>query len=98
MKIKINDDLLGEIKNNLFIKCVEKEKHFFKKGNAYGIDLECFEKYAVKNCSFIIIKELDTKKQYFIDIKDFQEHAFYLHFKPHRKQIFCNLIHFSTKH
>jgi len=89
---------VGEIHFDLiytFIKYVKYSKHYFNKGNSYGIDLETFEQYLDNKIHIIKFIDTELNATYSISIEEFKKHSFILHFKPYKAQIFSDLKNFT---
>jgi len=82
---------IGIIKNKAFIKYVKESKHLYRKLDAWGVDAKTYTdvlKYQVKK--IIVIDKEHNNKTYKADIDTFEKFGQYLHFKPHRAQIFLS--------
>lgn len=68
-----------------------RKKHFMRKLNAWGLDREVFEDlYENRGLKEVKIFVRDRNKRVVANAEDFVEHGEYMHFKPHRPQIFLN--------
>jgi len=81
---------IGELLNRIFYKKVSIKKHLFKKLDAYGIDAEFFNDVLLNQADFIKVKEKETGEILHTTVKHFQKKGKYLHFKPHKAQIFLS--------
>jgi len=67
----------------------DKNKHFMKKLNAWGLDNKMYEilksSYGLKK---IILTEMVSRKRYECTLEDIEDNKIFKHFKPHRLQIF----------
>lgn len=100
--IKIREDngkicTVGQISNLTFYKRVHEKDHLHKKMDAWGMDAEVFKILEVEcNC----IKVLDEKNDvlYKTTPTAWRMLGKYMHFKPHRAQIFLKRKHFDVTH
>jgi len=81
---------VGHIFKGKFYKKVSKNKHLHYKTNSWGIDAEAFNKIIFLECSEIKILDEDENTLYECSVSYFKTYGQYLHFKPHRAQIFLN--------
>lgn len=94
LKIGQFDTVLGRwiIKRN-------KDKHFHKKMNAWGLDYEMYE-YLKKTfgLSDVVIYDMRVKPQsWTISYWDIEKHKIFKEFKPYRKQIFIEEKYWQKK-
>lgn len=97
--IKIREDsgkicTVGQLGKNTFWKRVVKSEHFHKKMQAWGIDAEVFGVVEME-CLYIKILDTETDTLYVTTPYQWRLLGKYLHFKPHRAQIFLNIKHFE---
>jgi hypothetical protein len=87
--------------SNSFYKEIDKEKHLFKKLNAYGIDAEVFDRILKPNNATIKLYAPKGNTTYYATVKDFMEHGTYFHFENAKEdyapQIFLPLDFFATQ-
>ena len=107
MKIEITNDkgkklFIGEIQKvcgaRLFIKRVKKSTHLYKKLDAFGIDAETFNDVLLGQVDFIVIIDVEEKFRYATCLGMIQKKGKYLHFKPHRAQIFLPRRYWCKTH
>jgi len=82
---------IGIIKDKVFIKYVKESKHLYRKLDAWGIDAKIYTdvlKGQIKK--IIVIDKENNNKTYKTEIEVFEKFGQYLHFKPHRAQIFLS--------
>lgn len=67
----------------------KRSKHFYRKLGAWGIDEKAFKGLLTEHgLEDIVLYDKDEHKRYKATAKDFLENGKYLHFKPHRLQLF----------
>ena len=98
MNILIDNRIIGNADKDrkVFTKHVQKSKHLFKKLDAWGIDAEVLDKLVEKDYR-IIVKDRDESKNYYVTASEWKEKGDYLHFKPHRAQVFLPLVEFDAQ-
>ena len=64
-----------DTQRNALFKPVRKSKHFFKKGNAWGIDKKIFDDAVANGITSIIYYDRDTGKEYKTMTEDVRKHA-----------------------
>jgi hypothetical protein len=96
--------LKGENKNvfgsfdkekNVFQKNVSKEKHLFRKLNAWAIDESIFSKILLPRNSKIIIFDKDNQDYYKIQAEKFKEKSSCFQFGSQGRQLFCPITEFE---
>ena len=80
--------LIGYIRDRVFRKKVKGSIHLFKKLDAWGIDAEVFKKKLINEVDEIRVLDEEEGVVYQVGILMFDTHGKYLHFPPHRAQIF----------
>lgn len=95
MLIKLNNKVIGELVDNVFTKPVKKSKHFMRIYDAWGIDLEVFEKALEPPNSRIIINDSEEKRTYKTNALTYRVHGIVrdLGFRP---QIFLSTKYFDN--
>lgn len=93
--IKIKEDkgklcTVGEIFNQCFYKRVKLSKHLYVTLDAWGIDSQVFNTIVTVECRRIKILDVESGQIYECNVQDYQNYAKYLHFKPHRAQVFLS--------
>lgn len=78
----------------VFSKTVKESKHLYRKSDAWGIDAQKYKELIEPNCDYILIHDLESGGDYKTRVKIFSKFGEYLHFKPHRAQIFLPRIYF----
>lgn len=81
---------IGYLKNKVFFKYVRESKHLYKALDAWGIDAEIFTDVLKGQAKKIIVIDKETGKTYKTDMSIFIAKGKYLHFKPHRAQVFLS--------
>lgn len=71
------------------------DKHFMKKTQSFGIDLEAFNGLCDRGLEEIILYEQDMKNTYKATPEKFKEHAQYTDYGEHRKQIHLEIKHWD---
>ena len=95
MKIQIRESdgvvkTIGTLKGNIFRKKVKQKIHLYRKLDAWGIDAKVFKDVLLGQTEQIRILDTDENLIYFVDTKLFDKKGEYLHFPPHRAQIFLS--------
>lgn len=80
MKIKIGKRIVGELRDGVFEKHVNRAKHFMRKLNAWGIDAKIFRTHLLPVNARIRIVDEETKTVYECDAATMHTHGSYLHF------------------
>lgn len=80
--------VIGELRDGTFLKRVKKSKHLFKKLDAWGIDADTFKTMLRITANQILVFDIENDILYKTSVADFEKHGVFLHFKPHRAQIF----------
>lgn len=86
--------MAGEIKNNLYIKKVNRSKHFLRIYGGYAIQKEILQE--LKDSVTDIIIQEDTGDEYRITMENFLKRGFDIDF-GHGKQTVVNEKYFSKK-
>jgi len=79
---------LSDKDKQVFYKTMSFSKHLYKKLDAIGIDAQYFKEQMVGKVRQIRVKDQDKNIIYSVDTNLYDEKGIYLHFKPHRSQIF----------
>ena len=94
MKIKIRQEdgelrLIGRVVDKRFFCIRYKSKHLYRKLDAWGVDINAIEDLSSKGkINSIVVLEKEEKKTYVTNVDEILEKGNYLHFKPHRPQVF----------
>ena len=86
---------IGYIHARVFHKECSFKKHLYQKTNSIGIDADCFKNYIVNNTNIIRVFDRDSDSLWEVRTALFNNMKEYLHFKPHRAQVFLPLKHFT---
>lgn len=80
--------IIGTLKEGIFRKRVKGSKHLYMKLDAWGIDAEIFKDVLLGQTKQIRVLDTETDEIYFVETEKFDKKGSYLHFPPHRAQIF----------
>ncbi len=80
--------MIGQIKDRVYMKEVWESKHLYRKLDAWGIDSEVFNGMLNQETDMLVVFDKQNSLFYEVSTKDFKAKGTYLHFKPHRAQIF----------
>lgn len=83
--------IVGEKIGLSFVKKVQYSKHFFRRGDAWGIDLEIFNKASAAGCRFITIKDTENNIVYTTTFDIYKKHGFVLDYGEYGEQIFLKI-------
>ncbi len=86
---------IGYHLNGVYCRKIKGSKHIYKKTNSIGIDARIFLEEIRLYCTEIRILDIETKTLYVCRVKVFDTMKSYLHFKPHRAQVFLPIKHFK---
>jgi len=89
--IKVNGKKrnIGTIVGDTYTKKVNKKRHLFKKMNAWGVDSKLLNTILLPENIKIVYETKPAR--YTTTPKTVKEKGEYLHFKPHRSQVFLNI-------
>ena len=97
MTIYVDNKNIGTLHEGNFLKRVKRSKHLHRKTNAWGIDAEKFNNviypHVIEHNGKIKVFDEENKRLYVTNADNFKLHGIYLHFKPHKAQIFLPLPH-----
>jgi len=79
---------IGTLINRTFTKRVKESMHLYKKLDAWGIDADVFIKTLKAESDYIVVEDIESRNVYRVKTEVFSDNGKYLHFKPHRAQIF----------
>jgi hypothetical protein len=88
---------IGYIHKHEFRKVISGKKHIYNKSNSIGIDADIFQKFIVPHTHVIKVLDRDTDILYTVRTSVFNNMKSYLHFKPHRAQVFLPIKLFTKK-
>lgn len=91
-----NKKVVGSIEGNLYKKNVNKEKHFFRKYNGYGISKCVLDKLQEEGVTQIEITEKDTKSKYTCNLEDYLKQGKEFENKDDT-QLVLNINHFNKE-
>lgn len=80
--------MVGWLKDRIFRKKITGSVHIYRKLDAIGIDAELFKDTLLGQADSIRVLDKETNDIYEASVKLIDEKGQYLHFKPHRAQIF----------
>ena len=86
---------IGYMYQGRYCKYIKGSKHIYKTTNSIGIDAEAFLTEIRLFCDDIRIYDTDTDILYTCPVSTFDKLKTYLHFKPHRAQVFLKIKHFN---
>lgn len=94
-KFQITDKFSGKVKNvgelsddGVFSKRVKSSKHYFRKADAYGIDVEVFDKLGQIGCKKIVILDSDKKEEWETKFETFNAKGWIFSFPGYGMQKF----------
>lgn len=95
MKIQITESngsrrMIGTLKGDIFRKRIKGSKHIYRKLDAIGIDAKIFKDVLLGQTKQIRVLDTDENMVYFVSTELFDKKGEYLHFPPHRAQIFLS--------
>jgi len=79
------------------IKYVHRSRHLFRGGNAWGLDYEIYKQAVADGCKYILIKDLETDREYFAELGFFESHGWSHRYGDNRLQLFLGINHFDVR-
>ena len=76
MKIKVNNKVVGEVVDNVFIKNLDSNKHFLKKPPAIAFDVSSINNAMIEGASYVKINDKSSDNSYTATIKDILNKGF----------------------
>lgn len=83
-----NKKFIGTLKDGVYRKRVKQSKHLYRKLDAWGIDSEIFNHVLKEKANDIRFLDTEENIIYSVKVKYMEMNMTYLHFKPHRAQVF----------
>ena len=84
--------MIGRVVDKRFFAHRKKSSHLYRKLHAWGVDITAIEDLKEKGkIETIVVLELEEEKTYVVEVDKLLDKGEYLHFKPHRPQIFLPL-------